>query len=318
MSQAGYDIVTVGGGLGGAALAKSMAENGFRVIVLEREKEFRDRVRGEQMACWGVAEARELGIYELLVNGACGQEVRWWETCVGRATMGRRDFLKSTPQQVPQFMFYHPRMQEILASAAQETGAEYRRGETVTGVEAGEPATVLFDNGGATERLSARLVVGADGRGSLMRKWGGFVVRHDPPRRLIAGVLFDRMLGAPSDSAYFHIAPSLGRAVLLVPQGNGRVRAYLVYPHDAPIVCREQLTFPDSLMNPSRSVFRQSSTLGRALPALSRRLTVQITGSSIPTAVESRSLETRPRLMTHASAKDYHSPFVMRGYFETN
>src|SRR5882672_9114805 len=63
-----YDIAIVGGGLAGSALAKSMAEKRFRVIVLEREKEFRDRVRGEQMACWGVAEARELGIYEHLVN----------------------------------------------------------------------------------------------------------------------------------------------------------------------------------------------------------------------------------------------------------
>jgi len=34
------------------------------------------------MACWGVAEPRELGIYRLLVKGACGQEVRWWETRV--------------------------------------------------------------------------------------------------------------------------------------------------------------------------------------------------------------------------------------------
>jgi hypothetical protein len=67
-----------------------------------------------------------------------------------------------------------------------------------------------------------------------MRKWGGFVVRRDPPRRLIAGMLFDRMFGAPSDAAYFHIAPPLGRAVLLVPQGDARVRAYFVYPHDTP------------------------------------------------------------------------------------
>jgi 2-polyprenyl-6-methoxyphenol hydroxylase-like FAD-dependent oxidoreductase len=131
-------------------------------------------------------------------------------------------------------MFYHPRMQEILASAAQDAGVEYRKGVTVSGLETGAPATVLFENGGARERVSARLVVGADGRGSLMRKWGGFVVRRDPPRRLIAGVLFDRMFGLPSEAAYFHIAPALGRAVLLVPQGNGRVRAYLIYPHDAP------------------------------------------------------------------------------------
>jgi NADPH-dependent 2,4-dienoyl-CoA reductase/sulfur reductase-like enzyme len=55
-----YDIAIVGGVLAGSALAKAMAEKHFRVIVLERETEFRDRVRGEQMACWSVAEAREL------------------------------------------------------------------------------------------------------------------------------------------------------------------------------------------------------------------------------------------------------------------
>ena len=55
-----YDVITVGGGLAGAALAKRLAENGMRVLVLEREVAFRDRVRGEQMHCWGVAEARTL------------------------------------------------------------------------------------------------------------------------------------------------------------------------------------------------------------------------------------------------------------------
>ena len=59
-----------------------------------------------------------------------------------------------------------PRNEEILASAAQAAGVEYRSGITVSGLETGEPATVLFDDGRATERVSARLVVGADGRGS--------------------------------------------------------------------------------------------------------------------------------------------------------
>jgi 2-polyprenyl-6-methoxyphenol hydroxylase-like FAD-dependent oxidoreductase len=49
MASNGYDIITVGGGLGGAALAKAMAEHGTRVLVLERVQQFKDRVRGEQM-----------------------------------------------------------------------------------------------------------------------------------------------------------------------------------------------------------------------------------------------------------------------------
>jgi flavin-dependent dehydrogenase len=63
-----YDVITVGGGLAGSAVAKCLAEHGYRVLVLERERRFRDRVRGEQMHPWGVAEARTLGLYQRLVD----------------------------------------------------------------------------------------------------------------------------------------------------------------------------------------------------------------------------------------------------------
>ena len=58
-----YDLIVVGGGLGGAALAKAMAERGARVLVIERERQFRDRVRGEGIFPWGVIELRRLGLY---------------------------------------------------------------------------------------------------------------------------------------------------------------------------------------------------------------------------------------------------------------
>ena len=53
-----YDVVTAGGGLGGAGFAKLMAARGAKVPVLERPTEFRNRVRGEVLMPWGVAEAR--------------------------------------------------------------------------------------------------------------------------------------------------------------------------------------------------------------------------------------------------------------------
>ncbi|HVI83948.1 MAG TPA: NAD(P)-binding protein [bacterium] len=55
-----YDVVTVGGGIGGAGFAKLMAARGAKVLVLERPTEFRHRVRGEVLMPWGVAEARSL------------------------------------------------------------------------------------------------------------------------------------------------------------------------------------------------------------------------------------------------------------------
>ena len=59
-----YDIITVGGGLGGSALGIAMARKGYTVLIVESETKFRDRVRGEQLATWGVAEAKELGILD--------------------------------------------------------------------------------------------------------------------------------------------------------------------------------------------------------------------------------------------------------------
>lgn len=73
MASGTYDIITVGGGLGGAALAKVMAEHGARVLVVEREKQFKDRIRGENLAPWGVAETQALGLYELL-RATCTRE----------------------------------------------------------------------------------------------------------------------------------------------------------------------------------------------------------------------------------------------------
>jgi 2-polyprenyl-6-methoxyphenol hydroxylase-like FAD-dependent oxidoreductase len=61
-----YDILTIGGGIAASSLARAMAERGARLLVLEREKQFKDRVRGEGVMSWGVAEANELGICRLL------------------------------------------------------------------------------------------------------------------------------------------------------------------------------------------------------------------------------------------------------------
>ena len=57
-----YDIAVVGGGIAGAALAHSMAKAGRQVLVFEAETQFKDRVRGEVVVPWGVAEAQALGL----------------------------------------------------------------------------------------------------------------------------------------------------------------------------------------------------------------------------------------------------------------
>ena len=48
-----YDLAIVGGGIAGSSLAIALAGRGARILIVEREAQFRDRVRGEGMLPWG-------------------------------------------------------------------------------------------------------------------------------------------------------------------------------------------------------------------------------------------------------------------------
>lgn len=225
MPRPGYDIVTVGGGLGGAALAGAVAAAGAHVLVLERERRFVDRVRGEALVSWGAAELRALGLYDEVLD-RCGQALRWIELYFLGALVQRRDLLETTVQQLPWVAFYHPAMQEIVLAAAAAAGAEVRRGARVRDVTPGSPPTVRFEDDAGAADVSARMVVGADGRGSVVRRWGGFAVSRDAPRHLFTGMLFDGH-GATDDTSRIYLDSPNGRVSLLFPQGGGRVRAYV-------------------------------------------------------------------------------------------
>src|SRR5437870_13323128 len=231
MTRQAFDIVTVGGGLGGAALARAMAERGARVLGLERERRFADRVRGEALMPWGVAEARALGLDPLL-RATCGHELPSFELFMGGVEIVRRDLVATTVPAAPVLAFYHPAMQEVLLDAATRAGAVVQRGARVSSVAPGPEPSVAFELDGRIEEVRARLVVGVDGRASLVRKWAGFTVHRDPERLLFSGVLLD---GVPlaDDAGCIMFNPSIGRISLLFPQGSGRVRAYVGYHKDA-------------------------------------------------------------------------------------
>ncbi|MCH8201328.1 MAG: FAD-dependent monooxygenase, partial [Chloroflexi bacterium] len=220
-----YDIATIGGGLGGSALAKSMAERGYRVLVVEGTTAFKDRIRGEQLASWGSAEAKELGLYDLLLESN-GNEMVWWDIYVGAGRIAHRDLTATTPSRLPNLSFFHPEMQEALIDAAATAGAEVRRGARVTAAKPGADPEVTVEWDGGSETVSCRMVVACDGRNSGARRWGGFERRRDEDRLQIAGLLFEGMeIEADTARLSFNFVESQG--ALLFPQGGGRVRSYI-------------------------------------------------------------------------------------------
>ena len=222
--MADYDIITVGGGIGGSSVAKAMAERGYRVLVIEREKSFKDRVRGEWMAPWGADETKKLGLYDDLI-AAGGYPAPKFAAYAGPMAMPVRDFRIDCALKTSALAMYHPAMQEAVIAAAAKAGAEVRRGVKVKNVTPGPDSTVEFDSDKGSETFSARLVVGADGRNSMVRKWGGFESREEQGGNQLAGVLLENYSGLP-DTATAVFNPFMGQIAFIFPQGGGKARAY--------------------------------------------------------------------------------------------
>src|SRR5262249_57669465 len=106
---------------------------------------------------------------------------------------GRRDIRAACLPGVAVLTYYPPEMQDILVQAAEDAGAEVRRGARVTAVEPSRAPRVIVQHDGREREVQARLVVGADGRGSHVRTWGRFEVRRDPDPRLFPAVLFEHI-----------------------------------------------------------------------------------------------------------------------------
>jgi len=95
-----YDLIVVGGGLGGSSLARAVAQSGARVLLLEREHQFKDRVRGEAMWPWGYAELQSLGI-DQTVHCEFGVEQPHLDIYFDGERVVRRDVTSTSNQKLP-------------------------------------------------------------------------------------------------------------------------------------------------------------------------------------------------------------------------
>lgn len=121
----------------------------------------------------------------------------------------------------------HPKSCEVLSRHAEDAGARVLRGVEDVRIELGASPSVHFLHGGEHRRVDCRLIVGADGRGSSLRRQAGIAVQRDPTHHLFAGLLVDGADAWPEDLQATGVEGDVH--FLVFPQGGGRVRLYLGY-----------------------------------------------------------------------------------------
>ena len=225
------DVAIVGGGIAGAALATVLARDGYEVLLLERQTSYRDKVRGEILVCWGVAEMLALDLEKPMLDarGHYATRAVLYDEVVDPATAEERAIpLDRLLPGVPGALDVgHPQACESLAQAAAEAGATVLRGVGDVEVVPGVRPTLRYELDDLTTAVSAGLVVGADGRTSSVRRQLGLALHETAPRTMGGGMLVDGLDGWPADQASMGTEGDL--YYLVFPRAHGRARLYLLH-----------------------------------------------------------------------------------------
>jgi 2-polyprenyl-6-methoxyphenol hydroxylase-like FAD-dependent oxidoreductase len=221
------DVVIVGGGIAGSTLALVLARRGASVVVLEHQQDYADRVRGEYIHPWGVAEAHQLRLVDILLAAGgvfVTRGIGYDESIPSEAAEARaRNVAMMVPGVAGGLGVGHPAACRALSKAAEAAGAHYWRGASRLRVTAGARPGVAFEKDGTMHQVDCRLVVGADGRNSTVRSQARVRIERAEPTHLFSGMLVD-VPEWPQDT--YATASGGELQCQIFPQGEKRVRLY--------------------------------------------------------------------------------------------
>ncbi|MGH2817342.1 MAG: NAD(P)/FAD-dependent oxidoreductase [Actinomycetota bacterium] len=169
MGENKYDVIVVGARCAGSPTAMLLARKGYKVLVVDRATFPSDTISTHLIHPPGVAALQRWGLLDQVVGTGC-PPIDTYAFDFGPFTISGAPGTHESP------VAYGPRrtvLDKLLVDAASEAGAEVREAFTVEDVviEDGCVTGVRgHSNAGRTVTERARVVIGADGRHSLVAR----------------------------------------------------------------------------------------------------------------------------------------------------
>lgn len=249
-----WDVVIVGGGVAGCALAKALGDAGRSVMLLERSLNTPDRIVGELLQPGGVNKLHELGLGHC-TEGIDATDVQGY--CMYKN--GQRadvSYPQNTQQSVHGRSFHNGRFVQQLRHAANACESVYIREATASRLlhrdsddtaswHEGDPVGgVMYKRNYTEHSARAHLTVLCDGMYSNFRSKLSTTESFESPSHFVGLILHKStpmpkpnhacvVLGDPSPVLFYPISPTEVRCLVDVPgsklpsKANGELARYL-------------------------------------------------------------------------------------------
>ncbi len=221
-----YDVIVVGARVAGSATGMLLARRGLKSLVVDRASFPSDTLSTHQVQLPGVARLQRWGLLDRVIAAGTPATRRV------RFHAGSLVLDGHYPAWDGIDALYSPRrtvLDAILVGAAREAGCEVREGFTVDELVADGDRVVGVrgrERGGRPVDERARLVIGADGKHSLVAKAVGAVASHEQAPLAVA--YYTYWDGVPTDGGELHSGPH--RAVGVWPTNDGLVMTFVAAP----------------------------------------------------------------------------------------
>ena len=218
-----YDVVVVGARCAGASVATLLARRGHRVALVDQAAFPSDTISSHFLWAQGAARLASWGLLERLKSRGCDPIPSLTFDFGSVVLTGRVPEVRGVSD------CFCPRrtvLDTLLVDAAVEAGVELIDRTSVPSVRWSEGRACGVDikpASGAAGHLDARLVVGADGRHSLIAaQVGAQAYTNEPP---LTFVYYSYWSGVPTQSPIYHMRP--GRLILRWPTNDGLTCVYV-------------------------------------------------------------------------------------------
>jgi 2-polyprenyl-6-methoxyphenol hydroxylase-like FAD-dependent oxidoreductase len=171
-------IVVVGAGPAGLTLAMLLAQRGLAVKLVELSRTFRRTFRGEALMPSGLDAIAQMGLTDI-VKQIPHRSLDAWEFYIEKRPIFRVDEPMVTGSQPCTLISQPAFLEAVLKRASQHSNFELIQGTGIRELawQEGRVVGVKLSDG---QTIAADLVIGADGRNSLVRQQADLTLEQDP------------------------------------------------------------------------------------------------------------------------------------------